>query len=163
MFEEDRIKTERMMAVIRAIRNRRAEMNVPPSKKATLTVVTQDREAYAHAEPFIRKLASVSELRFADDATALEEQKMTRIICGSDHLLIPTGELVDMEKELARLKKELAKNEAELEKLNAKLANSGFTGKAPANVVEAETRRAAALAETVEAARAAVAALEQNA
>ncbi|MBQ4046919.1 MAG: valine--tRNA ligase [Clostridia bacterium] len=163
IFEEDRVKTEQMMDVIRAIRNRRAEMNVPPSKKATLTVMTADKDAYIHGEPFICKLASVSEIRFADANDAIDEKKMTRIICGSDNLLIPTGELVDLEKELARLKKELAKNETELTKLNAKLANPGFVSKAPANVVEAEQRRAVALAETVEAAKAAVAALEQNA
>lgn len=161
IFADDCAKTEHMMAVIRAIRNRRAEMNVPPSKKATLTVVAADQEAYTHAEPFLKKLASVSELFFVQDASELDEGKMTRIISGADHLFIPTGELVDQEKELARLKKELAKNEAELEKLNAKLANPGFIGKAPANVVEAEKRRAAALTETVEAGRAAVAAMAQ--
>ena len=152
-----------MMAVIRAIRNRRAEMNVPPSKKATLTVIAADHEAYLSAEPFLKKLASVSELHFANDPSELDETKMTRILSGTDMLFIPTGELVDLEKELARIKKELAKNEAELEKLNAKLANPGFIGKAPANVVEAEKRRAAALTETVNAGRAAVAAMSQNA
>ena len=163
IFPEDCAKTEHMMAVIRAIRNRRAEMNVPPSKKATLTVIAADHEAYLSAEPFLKKLASVSELHFANDPSELDETKMTRILSGTDMLFIPTGELVDLEKELARIKKELAKNEAELEKLNAKLANPGFIGKAPANVVEAEKQRAAALTETVNAGRAAVAAMSQNA
>ncbi len=148
-FETDCAETEKMMNAIRAIRNRRAEMNVPPSRKAALLVITNDREPYINGEAFLKRLAAVSELSFAQSTAEFDEKKMTRVVAGTDSLFLPTGELVDMEKERTRIQKELDKNTAELAKLEAKLSNPGFVAKAPEAVVAAERSRAESLKESV--------------
>ena len=144
-FEKERAVTEKLMSAIRTVRNRRAEMNVPPSKKTSITILTSDREIYTGSEPMFKKLASVSDIEFIDDISAIDESAMTGMISGSDHLYIPTGELVDIEKEIARLEKELTKARIELSKLEAKLSNEGFLSKAPAAIVESEKQRASDL------------------
>ena len=145
---------ELIMDAIRAVRGRRSEMNVPPSKKAHLTVATGEEEIFRLGVPFLKKLAYASEvevLPFAqaqgDDAAAQAGQ--VSIVTHAAQLRIPLGELVDLEKEKARIEKELKKQSAELDKLNAKLANPGFVNKAPANVVQAEKERAVQLTELV--------------
>ena len=145
---------ELIMDAIRAVRGRRSEMNVPPSKKAHLTVATMETETFTLGVPFLKKLAYASEVEIvpftrvqADDAAAQAGQ--VSIVTHAAQLSIPLGELVDLAKEKARIEKELKKQSAELEKLNAKLNNPGFVNKAPAQVVEAEKERAAQLTELV--------------
>ena len=145
---------ELIMDAIRAIRGRRSEMNVPPSKKAHLTVATMETETFTLGVPFLKKLAYASEVEIvpftqvqADDAAAQAGQ--VSIVTHAAQLSIPLGELVDLAKEKARIEKELKKQSAELDKLNAKLNNPGFVNKAPAHVVEAEKERAIQLAELV--------------
>ena len=148
------IQAELVMDAIRAVRGRRSEMNVPPSKKAHLTVATMETEIFTRGIPFLKKLAYASEVEIvpfaqaqADDAAAQAGQ--VSIVTHAAQLSIPLGELVDLEKEKQRVEKELKKQSAELEKLNAKLANPGFVNKAPEHVVAAEKERAVQLAELV--------------
>ena len=145
---------ERIMDAIRAVRTRRSEMNVPPSKKAHLTVATMEMETFTLGVPFLKKLAYASEVEIVPFAQAQAEDAAAQagqvsIITHAAQLSIPLGELVDLEKEKQRVEKELKKQSAELEKLNAKLNNPGFVNKAPAQVVAAEKERAVQLTELV--------------
>ncbi|MGN1451409.1 MAG: class I tRNA ligase family protein, partial [Eubacteriales bacterium] len=159
-FPAETAATEALMERIRAIRNRRAEMNVPPSKKAHLTVLTADKSLYVSNEAHLEKLASVSGVSFISGVSEIDESKMTVIVSGSDRLYIPTGELVDFAKELERLKASYAKQSAELEKLNARLGNDNFVKRAPAELVASEKARAASIGESLESIASAIAGIE---
>jgi len=148
-FAEEEKALELVMDAIRAIRTRRAEMNVPPSKKAQLTVATAQQDVFAAGIPFLKRLGYASEVTIVPADKAPDAAGQVVIVTHVAQLFIPMGELVDLEKEKARIQKELKKNSDELAKLNAKLSNPGFVNKAPANVVEAEKERAAKLAELV--------------
>ncbi len=153
-FPAEEKAMELIMDAIRAIRGRRSEMNVPPSKKAHLTVATMERETFTLGVPFLKKLAYASQVEivpFAQaqaDADAAQAGQVS-IVTHAAQLSIPLGELVDLEKERARVEKELKKQSAELEKLNTKLNNPGFVNKAPEHVVAAEKERAVQLTELV--------------
>ena len=149
-FPTEEKAMELVMDAIRAIRTRRSEMNVPPSKKAHLTVATLDRDIFELGVPFLKKLAYASDVTVIGMAEAgssadMAARGMVEIITHAARLFIPLGELVDLEKEKQRVEKELKKQSAELDKLNAKLNNPGFLNKAPAHVVEAEKERAVQL------------------
>ena len=148
-FPAEEKAMELIMDAIRAVRARRNEMNVPPSKKARLTVATGEGEVFALGVPFLKKLAYASEVEVVPAGQAPDAAGMVAVVTHAAQLFIPLGELVDLEKEKARMEKELKKQSAELEKLNAKLNNPGFVNKAPAQVVEAEKERAAQLTELV--------------
>ena len=145
-FPEEEKAMELIMDAIRAIRTRRSEMNVPPSKRARLTVATSEPQVFTAGIPFLKRLGYGSEVT----VTGMDGQEETKgsvtVITHVARISMPMAELVDMEKEKARLEKSLVKNRAELEKLAAKLANPGFVNKAPANVVEAERERSGKLA-----------------
>ena len=149
-FPEEEKAMELIMDAIRAIRGRRSEMNVPPSKKAHLTVATMETETFTLGVPFLKKLAYASEVEIVPfsqaqaDADAAQAGQVS-IVTHAAQLSIPLGELVDLAKEKARIEKELKKQSAELEKLNAKLNNPGFVNKAPEHVVKAEQERAVQL------------------
>ena len=133
---------ESVMEAIRAIRNRRAEMNVPPSKKAALFVLTTKPQIFAEGEGFLQRLA------YADVMTMLEKEPenldgMVTITTADAKLYIPMGQLVDVAKELERIGKELEKNQKFLASLEAKLSNEKFVGRAPEAVVNAEREKAA--------------------
>ena len=153
-FPAEEKSMELIMDAIRAIRTRRSEMNVPPSKKAHLTVATMETETFTLGVPFLKKLAYASEVEivpFAQaqaDADAAQAGQVS-IVTHAAQLSIPLGELVDLEKEKQRVEKELKKQSAELDKLNAKLNNPGFVNKAPEHVVAAEKERAVQLTELV--------------
>ncbi len=139
---------ELIMDAIRGVRTRRAEMNVPPSKKAHLTVATGERDVFALGVPFLKKLA------YASDVTVVPAGHrpgggLVTVVTHAAQISMPLAELVDLEKEKARMEKELKKNSDELQKLNTKLANPGFVNKAPAHVVKAEQERAVKLTELV--------------
>ena len=148
-FAEEEKALELVMDAIRAIRTRRAEMNVPPSKKAQLTVATAQQDVFAAGIPFLKRLGYASDVTIVPADQAPDAAGQVVIVTHVAQLFIPLGELVDLAKEKARIEKELKKNADELAKLNAKLSNPGFVNKAPANVVEAEKERAAKLAELV--------------
>ena len=143
--EED---VDRIITCITAIRARRAEMNIPPSKKAKLFVVTKYSESFKTAEKILVKLASASEVILADEYTS-DDAIMIATDAGS--LYIPLAEVVDLEKERARLSAELTKTDGEIERIEKKLANEGFVAKAPAAVIEGERVKLAKYRETREA------------
>ncbi|RKI65782.1 valine--tRNA ligase [bacterium 1xD42-67] len=139
---------ERVMDVIKAIRARRAALNVPPSKKAAVTVVTKYSHEFAAGAGYLPRLMYASSIDVRGD----EPDDVTGLVCDVTRdakIYMPLADLVDIEKEKARVEKELKKQSAELDKLNAKLNNPGFVNKAPAQVVEAEKERAVQLTELV--------------
>ncbi|MFI3254079.1 MAG: valine--tRNA ligase [Eubacteriales bacterium] len=140
-FPEEAGAMEEIMTAISAVRTRRAEMNVPPSKKAQLVLVTEKGETFALGIPFFLKLASVSEVKILSSQETVDMTGMVTAITPSANLYIPLSELVDLDKEKARIEKEMKKNQEELGKLLKKLENPGFTEKAPAAVVEGERNR----------------------
>ena len=148
-FPAEEKAMELIMDAIRAIRGRRSEMNVPPSKKAHLTVATVETETFTLGVPFLKKLAYASEVEIVPADAAPDAAGKVAVVTHAAQLFIPLGELVDLEKEKARIEKELKKQSAELEKLNTKLNNPGFVNKAPEHVVAAEKERAIQLAELV--------------
>ena len=147
-FPEEEKAMELIMDAIRGVRTRRSEMNVPPSKKAHLTVATGERDIFVLGVPFLKKLAYASEVTFAQPGTAPEAGSVT-VVTHAAQISMPLAELVHLEKEKARMEKELKKNSDELQKLNTKLANPGFVNKAPEHVVKAEQERAVKLTELV--------------
>ncbi len=138
--EEDAMET--VMNAIRAIRNRRAELNVPPSKKAKLLIVTAKKDIFAEGEAYIKKLAYASELEIIDTAPANTEDYVS-VLTESASMYMPLAELVDFEKELERLNRELEKAEKEYARVAGKLNNASFIAKAPEKVIEAEKEKAA--------------------
>ncbi len=145
---------ESVMNAVRSIRNRRAEMNVPPSKKAALYVLAANPQVFAEGEGFIQRLA------YADKVTLIqaEPENLDGMVCcttADAKLYIPLGDLVDVAKELERVDKELEKARKNLTSLEGKLSNEKFVSRAPEAVVAAEREKA-------EKARTLIAQLEQS-
>ena len=141
-FKAEENQMESVMNAIRAIRNRRAEMNVPPSKKAALYVFTTKKQAFTEGEGFIQRLAYADQIAILDS----EPENLDGMVCcttADAKLYIPMGQLVDVEKELERISKELEKAEKNLAMIEGKLSNEKFTARAPENVVAAEREKAA--------------------
>ncbi len=138
---------ERVMSAIKAIRNRRAEMNVPPSKKAKLYIATKYKEDFTNGAVFMNRLASASEVEIGDE---FEIEGSVSVITESAKIFIPLNELVDFEAEKARLEKELEAAKKDLEFVENKLNNPGFMAKAPEKVVaqqrDAQAKHAAKIA-----------------
>ena len=130
--EED---MNRIIDAIKAIRVRRNEMGVVPSRKAKLFVETKYPETFSGATAFFEKLASAASLEIVEDYA---DENAVKIITDSATIHIPLGDLVDFEAERARLKKELDAMESEIKRAEGKLSNEGFVSRAPAAVVEAE-------------------------
>jgi valyl-tRNA synthetase len=135
VYTEAEQDVERIITCITAIRNRRAEMNVPPSKKAKLYVVTKYESTFRGAAKILEKLASASEVIITD---GYESDDAVMIATDAGRLYIPLAEVIDFEKERARLTAEMKKNDGEIERIEKKLANEGFVAKAPAAVIEGE-------------------------
>ena len=153
-FPQEEKAMELIMDAIGAVRTRRSEMNVPPSKKAHLTVATLEQEIFEAGIPFLKRLAYASDVTVTGMSGAGSDGEenakgMVTVITHAARISMPMAELVDMEKEKARLEKQLGKDKAELDKLNTKLNNPGFVNKAPANVVAAERERAEKLAAVI--------------
>jgi valyl-tRNA synthetase len=141
-FAKEEAEMESVMDAIRAIRNRRAEMNVPPSRKAALFVLSSKARMYKEGEGFIQRLA------YAESVTILEKEpnNIDGMVCcttADAKLYIPMGELVDVAKELERIDKELEKARKNLAMLEGKLSNENFVARAPQAVVDAEREKAA--------------------
>ncbi len=138
-FPDDEAHMAAVIEAVRAIRNRRAEMNVAPSKKASVYIVTENKDAFNDlTSVFFRKLASASDVTVCD---AYSEENAVSIITPAARIYIPLGELVDMEAERKRLEKEAEKVGAEIERVSKKLSNEGFVSKAPAAVIEGERKK----------------------
>ena len=146
-FSADEAEFEKVIAAIKAIRNRRSEMNVTPGRKAKVYIEADDTTVFEKCEAFIKKLAFASECEFGK---SFNVDGAVTIITDYCKIYIPLGDLVDFEAEAARLNKELSTAEKDLEFVNKKLNNQGFVSKAPAAVVEEQRAKAAKLTERIE-------------
>ncbi len=139
-FAVEEAQFEKIIAAIRGIRNRRAEMNVPPSKKAALHIETAEAEIFEQGRLFFERLASAAEIVIADK---VDMPDAVTVVTDCARIFIPMDELVDKEKELARLNKEKAAVQKDIDFSSNKLNNAGFVAKAPAQQVEAEKAKLA--------------------
>ena len=130
----------RVMDAIKAVRNVRTEMNVPPSKKASLFIETKFAETFLSSALFFQRLASASTVEVEEH---YDMPGAVQVITDSARVFIPMDELIDREKELARLAKEKASCEKDIEFVMKKLSNEGFVAKAPAKVIENEREKLA--------------------
>ncbi len=151
-FPEEEKAMETVKEAITAIRSRRAEMNVPPSKKAKLLIVTDQQEAFRMGTAILKRLAYGSDVEIVapEQGATLDQQGMVSVTTYAARILMPLSELVDLEKERQRMEKELKKNQEEQAKLKTKLENPGFTSKAPEQVVAAERERLEKLGALIE-------------
>ncbi len=136
-FSESAGRMEHVMETIKAIRNRRAEMNVPHSRKASLYIETAHPEWFEGAALFYQKLAGAEQVLINSKIP----EGTVQLVCDGASLYIPFAELIDLESELRRLNKELEKARGELARVEGKLKNQGFISKAPAALVEAENAK----------------------
>ena len=139
-FNEEEQQFEKVIAAIKAVRNRRNEMNVPPSVKAKLFIETNEEELYKNSAAFFEKLASASEI---ETGSHFDMPDAVTAVTEFARIFIPFDQLVDKEKELARLAKEKAKVQKDIDFLEKKLNNQGFISKAPAAQVEKEREKLA--------------------
>ena len=146
-FADEEAQMEKIMDAIRAIRNRRAEMNIPPSKKSKVHVETVFADVFAVGSEFIKRLAYASDVEIADAFGDLGNT--VTIVTNDAKIYIPLGDLVDFEAEAKRLQKELAAAEEKLAFINKKLDNPGFVNKAPEKVVQQNRDEAAKLTEKI--------------
>jgi valyl-tRNA synthetase len=134
-FAAESDSMEKVLDAIRAIRARRAEMGVVPSRKAKVFIETRYPEAFAGASAFFEKMASASSVSVVD---AFEDDTAVRIITDSATIHIPLADMVDFEAERKRLEAELKTTESEIARAEGKLSNEGFIARAPAAVVDGE-------------------------
>ncbi|MGL4799216.1 MAG: valine--tRNA ligase [Cellulosilyticaceae bacterium] len=139
-FAVEENEIEMLKGAVRAIRNIRSEMNVPPSRKAKVVVVSEEAEVldiFSRGQVFFSTLASASEVALQSTKEGIEEDAVSVVIPNAV-LYIPLAELVDFEKEIERLTKEQAKLQSEVDRVNKKLSNEGFVAKAPEKLIEEE-------------------------
>ena len=128
-FREAEQELETIKNAIKAIRNLRAEMNVPPSKKAKLVVITGAPALFESGDAFFKKLAGASEVVVTADRSAIPENAVSLVVDKAE-IFMPQGDLVDREKELARLNAEKKRLEGEIKRVEGKLSNQGFLARA---------------------------------
>ena len=148
-FPEDEANFGMVMDAIKAVRARRSEMNVPPSRKSHLIIVTDKAKAFSDGEKFICKLAYASGVEVRAELPESTDG-MVSVITDNARMFMPMAELVDLEKERARMEKELANAKKQLDGQNAKLANENFVSRAPEKVVNAEREKKAKLEALIE-------------
>ena len=136
-FVEDFEKFEAIKEIIRSVRNLRAEMDVPVSKKLNLYVVSSNESYVAMNESYIKKLANVETVSFVVSKSEVTEKSVSIVTSGTE-VYIPLGELVDVDKEMQRLNKELKIMEGEIKRSEGMLNNPGFVAKAPKQLIENE-------------------------
>ena len=145
-FPEASVRMESVMAAVRAVRNRRSEMNVAPSRRTKLYLATAKPDVFVEGTAIFQRLAYATELEVADSFTL---DGAVTIVTPDAKIYIQMDELVDKAAEIARLTKELESAEKQYATAQAKLSNEKFTGKAPANVVEGVRQNAARLQEHI--------------
>ena len=148
-FPEDEANFGMVMDAIKAVRARRSEMNVPPSRKSHLIIVTDKAKAFTDGDKFICKLAYASGVEVRAELPESTDG-MVSVITDNARMFMPMAELVDLEKERARMEKELANAKKQLDGQNAKLANENFVSRAPEKVVNAEREKKAKLEALIE-------------
>ena len=134
-FPADEKYMSGVIEAIKAVRNRRAEMNVPPSRKAHIFIKTPVRSSFEGSEIFFEKLASAAGVSYLEGE---EPENAVSIVSGDSVLYLPVNEMVDTEAERARLTKELENAEKMIASANAKLNNADFVSRAPEKVVNIE-------------------------
>ena len=148
-FPVDEVNFEMVMDAIKAVRARRSEMNVPPSRKSHLIIVTDKAKAFTDGEKFICKLAYASAISVTSELPETTDG-MVSVITDNARMFMPMAELVDLEKEKARMEKELASARKQLDGQIAKLSNEKFVSRAPEAVVNAEREKKAKLEALIE-------------
>ena len=143
-FAAEEKEMERIMDAIRAIRNRRAEMNVPPSRKAQVFVETAFADTFESGKPFICRLASAAEVTVG---SSFDVPGSVSIVTADATIKIPMADLMDLQAERARLTKEKETVQKQLDGVLARLSNEAFTSKAPEKVVATARENAARLQE----------------
>ena len=139
-FAEEEEAVEMMKEAVRAIRTVRTSMNVPPSKKATVYVVSEDakvREIFEHNKIFFATLGYANEVLIQSDKAGIAEDAVSAVTARAT-MYMPFAELVDVAKEIERLEKEEKKLEGELKRSNSMLSNERFISKAPAEKIAEE-------------------------
>ena len=134
---EDAARMESLMDIIRAIRNLRAERNVPPGRKASLYIATQQPELFAQNAEYLARMAAADKVKVLESGEPAPANSLSVIAAGSE-VFIPLAELVDLAQEKARLEKELKNLDGEITRAQGKLGNEGFMAKAPPALVEEE-------------------------
>ena len=132
-FSAEETEFERIMTAVRAIRARRSEMNVPPSKKSAVHFDTPFEETFRSGVVYIQRLASATEVTVGGD---FDTEGAVNIVTADAQIYLPMNELVDLDAERERLTKELEKAQKDLAFFEKKLNNPGFVNNAPAAVVE---------------------------
>lgn len=136
-FASEEAQMETVKAALKAVRNKRAEMNIPPSKKAAMFIVTERTGLFESCTVFFQKLSGASTVTVLKTKDGIDENAVA-VICNEAQIFIPMGELVDFEKEIKRLNDERQHLLNEIKRVDGKLSNKGFVDKAPAHVVEEE-------------------------
>ncbi len=138
-FDADCARMNKLMELVRSIRNLRAEMKVPPAQKisARLIVDPADRDAFVIMSGYLNKLAGVEHVTVSTQAGEIPKNDV-HIVCEGVEAVIPLSSLIDPEKEKARVQKEIERLESDIQRATTKLSNEGFLAKAPQNVVEEE-------------------------
>ncbi|MGM9683474.1 MAG: valine--tRNA ligase [Eubacteriales bacterium] len=162
-FRTDAEKMNRVISAVKAVRNRRSEMNVAPSRKSKIYIETAYTDAFnAGSAAFFKRLASASEVEIGTDFSGVVgADDSVQIITDSATLYLPLSDLVDAEKERARLSAELEKLNSEIKRVESKLSNESFVSKAPAAVVNAEKDKLAKYLEKLDGVKAALEKLKE--
>ena len=137
-FPEEEEQMNKIMTAVKAVRNRRAEMNVAPSKKAQVFIETPYGDTFKKGTEFFKRLSSASDVSVGEKFDGMD--KAVSIITESARIYIPMDELVDFEAERERLNKEKEKLQKDIDFVNGKLNNPNFVSKAPEKVVEAQRK-----------------------
>jgi valyl-tRNA synthetase len=133
-FPAEETAMETIMDAIRAIRARRAEMNVAPGRKVRLTIVTDQKDIFTAGAPFFQRLAAATEVHVTGEVPSAQGQ--VEVVTHAARVFMPLAELVDVQQELERVAKEKAKAQGHLKGIEAKLNNEAFTSKAPEHIVQ---------------------------
>ncbi len=134
-FAQEDAAMERIMSAIKEVRAVRAQMNVPPSKKARLIIKTEYSKDVEACEAYLMRLAYCDGVEIISEG---QPENVVSCVCELGNVFMPMGELIDIAKELDRLSKEKARLEQEIKRAHGKLSNEKFTAKAPQSVVEEE-------------------------
>ena len=136
-FPDEEKKMSVICDAIKSVRNIRTEMNVPPSRKASMFIVTADKALFESGTLFYEKLAGAKDVTITDSEAGVPDGSVSVIVEGAK-IFIPMDELIDTEKEKERLTKEKERLEAEIDRVEKKLSNEGFVAKAPQKLIEEE-------------------------